>query len=557
MKSVTILNQVLYLAAVVLFYYFKVHLKMNKVQLSEGLVQEALDLHRSVYLSDKRLCVYLEDKNDALLLESGLARLATLLQTEETVYFDTKQAAVAEHRCEFMITFKRSNRDLVVYDSKNINAVTVEYTTNSKQVAIFEKEVEPYFMLLNRPNMVEHSKFFEKLILKHMFLRKGSEEKPMIAEAVSILRRNATALHSLKASIEKVVGENTEIAHQVHYNLKNTFVPTINLLDPNTESLNKKFRDFIEEHDEELYETVPTKAMNILIELSSKPLREDESRKYFIYRNALYLKTTTATFYKDLLRAVQYFSLRLFGLEELNHEFRNIYMKEDYLRVLELSHLVRRRRILRNSLVFLESLQYVNSNPILEIKEQYIPYIDSVLKNYTHILENQDLKTLMKLCDFNNYNFFTSTYMFEQYVIGLLLLIGISGLSPLIKFIKGFLFRFIFSLFSIKEDSTIKKDYGILSAIDWFFERNLVALDEDDLYSLDSEDEDYQESLIRNRKRDNRDENGAKDTEEVEEPVDSPEKEKAPVGEGDGEEDPLNNKQKHLEQNQPNAEQNK
>jgi hypothetical protein len=329
------------------------------------------------------------------------------------------------------------------------------------------------------------------------------------------------------------------------------------LLDPNTESLNKKFRDFIEEHDEELYETVPTKAMNILIELSSKPLREDESRKYFIYRNALYLKTTTATFYKDLLRAVQYFSLRLFGLEELNHEFRNIYMKEDYLRVLELSHLVRRRRILRNSLVFLESLQYVNSNPILEIKEQYIPYIDSVLKNYSHILENQDLKTLMKLCDFNNYNFFTSTYMFEQYVIGLLLLIGISGLSPLIKFIKGFLFRFIFSLFSIKEDSTIKKDYGILSAIDWFFERNLVALDEDDLYSLDSEDEDYQESLIRNRKRDNRDENGAKDTEEVEEPVDSPEKEKAQVGEGDGEEDPLNNKQKHLEPNQPNSEQNK
>jgi hypothetical protein len=277
--------------------------------------------------------------------------------------------------------------------------------------------------------------------------------------------------------------------------------------------------------------------MNIMIELSSKPLREDESRKYFIYRNALYLKTTVSTFHRDLLRAVQYFSLRLFGLEELNRDFRSIYMREDYPRVLQLSQLMRRRRILRNSLVFLESLQYVNSNPILEIKQNYIPEFESLLKNHSKVLETQNLKALMKLCEFNDYNYFTSTYMFEQYVIGLLLLVGISGLSPLIKFIKGLVFRFVFSLFSIKEDSTIKKDYGVLSAIDWFFERNLVALDEDDLYSLDSEDEDYHESLSRNRRLDNLKARTSTETEPREASAETKQKETGAVG--DEELDPL------------------
>lgn len=76
--------------------------------------------------------------------------------------------------------------------------------------------------------------------------------------------------------------------------------------------MNKRFNSLLERHDSHLVESEHTQALKIFVDLTARP--NDKHRRYKVYRNAMYLKTSPATIKDDLLKALKYLGIVVFEL---------------------------------------------------------------------------------------------------------------------------------------------------------------------------------------------------------------------------------------------------
>lgn len=299
-----------------------------------------------------------------------------------------------------------------------------------------------------------------------------------------------SVMRNLNKSIQKVFSSTTKVKYTIQYNVKNTFKPFVDLLEIDQEKVKKLFVEYLDTRSNSLNERKRTIGFNVMLDLSSEKI---SGNRFILHDDAsIYLKTSASNLNSDIEDSVKLMMIKKLKLDDFMEDYFSIYRSFDYDRVFKLHKSICTWNIYKRVSVFLESLKYINSNLRLKIKEEYLNKIADYMERYETIAKNKDIESMMLLSQYNEMNIFTSTYMFEQYIYGLLLLILVSGFSPLLKFLKVYIIGYLSSLCRKKVESDPErgappqKDYGMLSALDLIFERNVVAMDEDDYRSDDS-----------------------------------------------------------------------
>lgn len=512
LQLLSVFNQLAYVLTIAVFYFFKVHLKLHQTQIDQGLIAAAIDSHKKIYSNSNSLLIICAEPALQTSLTSFSQRLKNILKlsavdfsiqdpTQTPTSADSSLSSHASDAYEYTLTLLKSATPRVDYfPSDLLNRVTVHYNTDQGLMQNLDGEVFGYLLWIHDSIHLFYSTTVDKVYLKLYFLQRKDEGSERIRIGAEIVHQGKI-IDGIKDNVKRVVGDNVEIRTVFDYDLKNIFVPLIKMQEPPIDTLNQRFRTLSDKLDEELAENVPTQALSIFVDLWGTDPTSKQSlsnQKYTVYDGSLYLPTNPTNFSADLPRAAQYLLTQVFGLAELSDEYRKIYGKEDYPMVLRIAKMLRKRRLHKQALNFLESLKYVNDNQNFVIKENVLNEILGWLDNYdskvikplltspmdsrSHFTPEQTLRSMSKL---NNLNYFDSTYLFEQYVYGLLMLIFISGFSPLFKLLK----EKIILMLLCRKKRYLGKDVGALSSIDWFFERNFVASDENDYLSIDSEDE--------------------------------------------------------------------
>ena len=482
-RVLAVLNQFGYLGLVLGFYYIKVHFPMNQIQLDSALIEEKIAEHKAVYSDSNKLAIVLDDPNTEMVLSGFSLKIKNFLKLEDVVLLERNSTQVFSDYEFVMFVEKGSEPELKISD-QFINRFTVYYTSHQDLMSKVDTDAFAYLLWIADKSYVQLSKGYQKVYLKLHFLSADHETKALNKEAVQAIRRSPKLFPTIDQTVKQVAGQDVEVVHLMNFNVKNTFGIFVNSMTPNEAQLKKSFQGMLEAYDEEFVEAVPTLGLNIMIETVSKPIRED-AKRYHTYRNCLYLKTSPTEAAVDLQRAVQYLIIQTFGLAKISDEFRKVFGREDYEAVIAFVNRLRERRILKTSLVFLESLRYVNENTNFAIKDEHLQPLQEAISSYSRKLAANDFWALLSLSNYNEHAFFYSTYLFEPYVQGLLLIIAISGVSPLMKVLKE---EIILTVVYCRKRKYLGKDINALSSIDWFFERSFVAIDQNDYDSVDEDE---------------------------------------------------------------------
>lgn len=515
--TASIVNQVYYLGLVAFFYIFKIHFVQHQVQLDAGAVTAAIEKHRQTF-TDKRtigIVVTKQALESGLTLEQATVALGTfsnkasaLLKLESPVGVifapgleepttnETVSTGLTSGLSDFQfrvfltpIKANENSASVVIRSSTSANEFELRYRHLSDIQRLLDKDVLPVVSLILDPATLPAAKSHKNVHIKLMFLVADKEDREQVRAASAALQRDASVLSTLRADVGRVAGPQARVKISQVFEVKNTLNPMINMMNPNQELLKPRLQKILEDFDYELSESTETQALNVLIEVGRRPI--SAGKKFTTYRHGIYLKTSAQDIAKDLLPSVRLLALEVFGLSHLFTVLSDATGKRDFDGTLELSTLLRQRRILALSLNALETVEYVNNNPNLRIKDDHLPAIATfVSSTHEQVLQTRNFTALDEWAAVREHNFFESTYIFEQYVYGLLALVFISSFSPLLKVVKERLFGFLFALGRKKTDNKPKKaDVSLLSVLEWLFEKDLVALDDKDLES-DCEDTD-------------------------------------------------------------------
>jgi hypothetical protein len=481
-RVISIINQFAYLFLVLGFYYIKVHLPMHQVQLDTALIDSRLEKHREVFSDSNALAIVVDDPNIMHSLESFANKAKNFFRLDR-VEILAKSAGASFGEFEYVMYVEKGGQTELKVSTTSMNRFTLYYSGATELLGKLAVEAHAYLRLVTDSSYVPLSKAYATVYAKLLFLASDAETKALAAAAVRATRASPGFAAGIDKAVRRVAGEHVRVEQVSNFNVKNTFGVFVNSATPNEDQLKKHFQGVLDLYDEEFVESRPTLGLNLLIETVSKPLKP-EAKRYHVYRNCLYLKTSPADAAADIERAMQYLAVHAFGLAKLSDAFREVFGREDYPAVLTLAGQLRERRVLKTSLVFLESLRYVNANLNLAVKAEHLQPLNEALADYEAILGQPDIVRLRELSDYNEHAYFYSTYLFEPYVTGLLLIVAISGVSPLVKIIKE---QLILTLFYCRRKPRLDKDFNALSSLDWFFLRSFVAIDQQD---FDSEDED-------------------------------------------------------------------
>lgn len=481
-RTLAISNQLVYLTLILSFYYVKVHLPLNQVQLDSAQIADRISKHRSLYSDSNTLAIVLEESegNTGIenLLESFALKVKNFMKLGEVVFVGKKNYNQSEF--EYALFIVKGSQAEIKISEESLNRVTVYYSSQQDLMQKVTTEAFAYFLWISDKSHVSLAKGYQKVYYKMHFLTKDQDSRDLNKRAVKKLRSGSDIVGRLNGAIKKVVGQEAEITHLMNYNVKNTFGPYVNSMTPNQAVLSNHFQAILERYDEEQVESVPTHALNVLLDISDASVTDTSRQRYLVYRNCLYLKTSVDSLEDDLLRSTQYLLVRNFGLDNMSDEFRKIFGREDYSSVLLLANRFRERRILKTSLVFLRSLYYVNENTRFAIKKAHLQTIQEALEDYPTTLNHRDYWTLLSLSNYNEYNYFESTYMYEQYVWGLFTLIFLSCISPMFKLLKD---EIVSMIMTRKHRSSAVSDVSLLSMLSFIFESNIVDcyVDNDDV----------------------------------------------------------------------------
>lgn len=500
-QLVAVFNQFVYIALVLSFYILKVHLPMHQIQLDTVLIDDRLAKHREIYTDTNSLLIVYDNPTLVPSLE-GFRNKAKNFFKLENVDLVEKSSSIRFKEYEYVLFVEKGSHSELKISNDLMNRFTIFYTSFTDLQAKLSLEGHTYLKLITDSSFVPFSKAYATVYAKILYLNTDQETKALSGQTVKAVRASDKVKPAVERAIRQVAGEHVEIEHISNFNVKNTFGIFVNSATPNEDQLKKHFQAILDQYDEEFVESRPTLGLNLLIETVSKPVKPD-TKRYHVYRNCLYLKTSPEEAAEDISRAIQYLVIHAFGLVKLSDSYRDIFGKENYPAVLRLANQLRERRVLKTSLVFLESLRYINQNTNLAIKTQHLQPLNEALQNYEEYLQKRDLVKLRELSDYNEHAYFYSTYLFDPYVTGLLLIIFISGVSPLIKVIKE---QAILTVVYCRRKKYLDKDINALSSLDWFFMRSFVAIDKKDFESDEEEDEDNPPPEDPNKSEINKDE---------------------------------------------------
>lgn len=476
------MNQFAYIGLVLGFYYLKVHLPMNQIQLDTALIDEQIAAHREVYTDSQSFAIVYDDESVLPVLDGFATKSKNFLKLEAVDFIKhSNELRFGEY--EFVMFVEKGSQTEVKISNHTINRFTVYYSSLVELGSKTNLEAFGYLRMIADPSYAPLSKAYSKIYVKLLYLVTDDESKALNTATLKAIRSNPSFVPVVDKSIKKIVGDHVEIVYSNNFNVKNTFGVFVNSLTPNEDVLKRQFQALLEDYDQEYVESKPTLGLNVAIESTARQLPPANKRLH-AYRNAAYLKTNSADAVADVVRSLQYVMVNAFGLEKISTEMRQIFGVENYSAVIGFVNKLRERRILKTSLVFLESLRFVNENTNLAIKEEHIGPLIRYLQHHKETLKNRDYETLQELSNYNEHAFFVSTYMFESYIYGLLLIVVLSGVSPLMKVLKE---ELILTLVYCRRQKYLARDVNVLSSVDWFFERSFVAIDQ---YDYDSEDYD-------------------------------------------------------------------
>lgn len=469
-RRIAILNQLVYLSTIMAFYYINVHMPINQVQLDSSLIDMRIADHQLVYADSNIMAIVYDDPSIENALGSFAQKLKNFMKLDDIRFVHRRTFNQSEY--EYVIhTTKATENELKISDD-SLNRVTVLYTSMHELSQIINIDTFAYFLWISDRSHITYAKGYHTIYYKLHYLVKDQHSKTLNRHAVRSVRYHDTLKYDLDKAIKSVVGQNVQIKHLSNYNVKNTFGVYVNSITPNADILKTHFQSIIERYDEELVESVPTMALNIVVDVNDRPLSDSSRLRYHAYRNCLYLRTTAASIADDLLRASKYLLVKNFGLDTMSDEFRKIFGREEYGKVLKLANMFRERRILKTSLVFLRSLKYINENRRFAIKKQHLQNIQDALENYHTTLSNKDYPVLLALSNYNEHNYFDTTYMYEQYIYGLLTLIVIACVSPMFKLLKD---EILNRLLYCRRRDRASIDFSVLSLVSFMFETSVVA----------------------------------------------------------------------------------
>lgn len=478
------LNQLAYLALVLGFYYTQVHLPMHQVQLDARLIADNVEHHKKLYSDSNIMAIEITDQVSQNVVATFGQKIKNFMKLDEVRF--VRSGEYAESDFQYLLRLVKSDQPSLKVSEESLNKVTVFYTSVHDLTQQVNVDCFGYFLWINEKSHLAFSKSYEKIYLKYHFLVKDADSKILNRRAINALKQGKLIMEDVKKSVQKVAGpEVKEVISLINYNVKNTFGPSVNSINPNSNLLKLHFESLLDYHDEELIESVPTLGLNFLIDIQQAPVTEDHRKRFLVYRNCLYLKTSLASLDNDLLRAARFLSLKVFGLDLMSEEFSKIFGHQDYGLVLRFAEQFRQRRILQTSLTLLRSLAYINNHERMAIKAEHLTPLTSAMSDYYKVLQARDFSKLMRLSNYNEMNYFDSTYMFEQYVYGLFSLILISGISPMVKLIKE---EVVKTIFYCRKKSRLATEFGALTFLEFFFGRSLVAMDQAD-YDSDDESE--------------------------------------------------------------------
>lgn len=524
----SIVNQLTYLLLVVMFYLVRVHFVQHQVQIDTHLVTSALERHRTVFTDKRTLGIILtkEAMESGLTLDQANVALGTFpnkasallkLEAPVGVIVDVTAGKVTQTATQGsdteILPQSGSSQDLssyqfriylrpigprenaapaLVHSKSRVYEFELRYRVISDIQRLLDQDTLPLVELILNPQLITPAKSFKHVHLKLMFLVGDKEDRELVRRGVTALQTDKQIIQSIKSDLRKISGPSVQVHVSYVFDVKNTLNPMINMMNPNQEVLKPRLQKLIEDFDYERSESTETQALNVLIEVGSRPI--SANKKFTTYRHSVYVKTSEKDIVTDLQKATRYLSLEVFGLSQLVQKLSETTGRRNHEETLNFAQKLKHRRILALSLNALETVEYINSNLNFRIKDSQLPKItDFLQKGHATAIQTNNLAVLDDFSSLREQNFFETTYIFEQYVYGLMALVFISSVSPLLKVVKEYLFGWMFSFICPKKNTdkqtNNKADVSLLSVLEWLFEKDLIALDDKDMES-DCEDTD-------------------------------------------------------------------
>ena len=488
LRTAAWINQMVYLGLLAGWYYFFVHMKMHQVQLDPLKIETAIQAAQEYYNSGNNFIIQIDDPALQDLVTPFGNRVANLLSLAEVKISPLSDQSVKTSDFEHRLLIERGTENRVIYSNQSLNELKVVYKDREGMLGKVEGEVFDYITWINKKDMIGVSKKYANVLLKFIILdRNNPPPKKIVQQTLSqgnfitktIFEDVKTIYPSSK--VDYIFIFNTSINRSSYQHIENG----------NLAQMSNIYQTILNFHNEELAYSERSKGPTVLIEFCNRKAGNlEEEKKYRVYRDLIHLKVyDVSSLQADVRMALQVLLLQMSGLDILDQEYQNIYKRRDFDEVIRIRKSLEERRAYKRSLVGLKSIQYVNNNLNFKIKPEEVLQVQSKIETFVDDIRTKKWDKLEEIGRYIDYTYFYSTYMFEQYVWGLLILIFISGLSPFVKFLKEKLILLLFFCRKNKNQKYLARDIGGLSSIDWFFERSVVALDERELLSLGSDEE--------------------------------------------------------------------